>query len=82
MAQEQENTSNYNRLITDIDTAILTLGNGLEELVYLRHQVVAQNYGMDMKELSDVLVKNGRMSVEELEIINRVEKRKKNHLAY
>ena len=82
MSQDNEKVYDYQRVVSEIDKTILALGTGLEELVYLRHQVVSQKYGVDMRELTSILLSSGRISQDEVDIINRVARKKKEQLAY
>ena len=82
MPQDTEKMFNYNGVINEIDKAIIAISNGLEEMVYLRHLITAQQYGMSMKALTDIMLEKERISMDEVQIINRVAERKQTMLQY
>ena len=82
MSHDSDRAFNYNGVIDEIDKAIHALGNGLEEMVYIRHLITAQNYGVDMKELTDIMLCKGKISQDEIIIIDRVTERKEAQMMF
>ena len=80
MSQVTDTMVDYRKAIADIDKAIIALNNGQEDLLYLRHQMIARIYDMDEMELMGVLKKNEGISKEVVEIIGRVVDKKYKHL--
>ena len=76
MSKAINSSVEFRRLIAEIDSALVALNNGQEELVFLRHQLIAREYDLDTLELIDVLKANEKISKDVVEIISRIVRKK------
>jgi len=70
MLQQSHMQIDYDKEIGRVDKAISALGNELEELVYKRYELVAQKYGLDMRDLIEFITDNDLMPKEVMELVN------------